>query len=354
MPELFGIKNKKEIIPIFKLIKFLEIITLIYSNQNILVFNSQHYRYGHSAISSKGDLVIEYSYNNYRLFYGIKKNGKNYFNDNGNQSSTKEITIDTTNYYRYESRNIFIFLNNTYENTKEYLYSCGAYYGTVKSTGELHDFENNEIVKKDNIDILGTKLYSHSFSLFSINNTNNYVIAFTTGNNTNPTFLKMISFSNFNFDNIIINSAVQKRSSSLSRVVNSFQMNENIILIYLEGNHLYYNIYDLELKEISTYKQIDKSGVLEANGVFFKGVHIKNNIIGLMLFNETNGASLKIKIGSISGDGFLESFDYKFSNYQFSYDDRINDFIKLNEERLIYVGKNKADNSEFIIFLFDL
>ena len=66
------------------------------------------------------------------------------------------------------------------------------------------------------------------------------------------------------------------------------------------------------------------------------------------------GASLKIKIGSISDDGFLESFDYKFSNYQFSYDDRINDFIKLNEERLIYVGKNKADNSEFIIFLFDL
>ena len=155
----------------------------------------------------------------------------------------------------------------------------------------LHRLRKKEgqIVKKDNIDILGTKLYSHSFSLFSINNTNNYVIAFTTGNNTNPTFLKMISFSNFNFDNIIINSAVQKRSSSLSRVVNSFQMNENIILIYLEGNHLYYNIYDLELKEISTYKQIDKSGVLEANGVFFKGVHIKNNIIGLMLFNETKG-----------------------------------------------------------------
>ena len=56
------------------------IITLIYlSNSNnfnlsnFLIFNSTKYRAGSFAFNSNGDIIIEYSYNNSRLFYGLKK-----------------------------------------------------------------------------------------------------------------------------------------------------------------------------------------------------------------------------------------------------------------------------------------
>ena len=48
---------------------------------NVLYIGGQDkiYRAGHFAINTKGDLIVEYSSNQYRLFYGLKKNGKFFF-----------------------------------------------------------------------------------------------------------------------------------------------------------------------------------------------------------------------------------------------------------------------------------
>ena len=68
---------------------FLISISLSYSNilNNILVFDSKHYRAGHFAFNKNGDMVIEYSYSNYRLFYGLKKNVKEYFKENNDDKT---------------------------------------------------------------------------------------------------------------------------------------------------------------------------------------------------------------------------------------------------------------------------
>ena len=53
---------------------FLFLISITNSNEiKMLQFNSQHYRAGSFAFNSDGDMIIEYSYNNYRLFFGLKK-----------------------------------------------------------------------------------------------------------------------------------------------------------------------------------------------------------------------------------------------------------------------------------------
>ena len=160
-------KNKKYIkINNYKFIIFTYLLLIeflfIYCDYNIIVFNSHEYRAGHFAFNSNGDMIIEYSKDNYRLFYGLKNNGKYYF-----ENATKEILIDNNgnDAKRYESKNIFISINNT---NIQYLFSIGAY----TSMTELHNFESDDYLIKSTYDFLGNTIYSYIFSLLEIDNEN--------------------------------------------------------------------------------------------------------------------------------------------------------------------------------------
>ena len=137
-------------------------IPVIICNSKIIIFDSHHYRAGHFAFKSNGDMIIEYSDANYRLFYGLKSNGKYFFHDeNNNQTATKEITIthEGKTYNRFESKNIFVAINNA-----EYLFSISAADAAV----ELYDF-NDEKNGENKINyvsnFLGHTIYSWAFSL---------------------------------------------------------------------------------------------------------------------------------------------------------------------------------------------
>ena len=96
---------------------------------NIIYFNLENkaYRAGHFAMNSKGDIIIEYSCNQYRLFYGLRGNGTLYF-----QEETKEIeitsdSIDSNIIKRYESINFFSSFMNDINKENEYLMSISSY-----------------------------------------------------------------------------------------------------------------------------------------------------------------------------------------------------------------------------------
>ncbi len=82
-----------------------------FNNLKIFQFDNKHYRAGHFAINEQGDLIIEYSDKESRLFYGLKKNGELFFTN-----ETKEIVIedngdiDPEMIRRYESINSFVSL----------------------------------------------------------------------------------------------------------------------------------------------------------------------------------------------------------------------------------------------------
>ena len=133
-PKKFKLKNFFSYFILFhiNLIKICNLDSNILNS--FLVFDSKNYRSGHFAFNSNGDMIIEYSNDNSRLFYGLKKNGKFFFKDEQqNEIPYKEIVLGNSN-YRYESRNIFISLNNN-SNNKEYLFSSG----TQESMTELFD-----------------------------------------------------------------------------------------------------------------------------------------------------------------------------------------------------------------------
>ena len=340
-------------IMLFHFILIIINISLIATNENILVLNSSHYRAGSPAFTSNGDLIIEYSYKNYRLFYGLHKNWKNYFG----KSSTKVITINDE---RYESENIFISLNNT-NNNKEYLFSIGKYHPNAKTKiiTELHDLETNKTITKDTFEFLNYIEFSLSFSLFSIPESKTYLMTYVPDNPSSCCVLQLFSFSDFSLDNnkiksVIINNLLQNILS-----INSFIMNDNIILFYISNITLSYqiNIYDFNLDLKAENIFISNTGCNDrCSKIFYKGLHIMDNITAFMYFtkNETKSYILNLNVG------YLENKKKFLSYLNFSFDknlitrSRINSFIKLNNNRLSYIGVVAKNISKFCIILFDL
>ena len=107
------------------IVTFIFLIQVFYikSDFKIIEFKSHEYRAGHFAFDANGNMIIEYSKDNYRLFYGLKKDGNNFF---GEETPTKEIQINNNDgdAKRYESRNIFVTNN---KNGKQYLLSISSY-----------------------------------------------------------------------------------------------------------------------------------------------------------------------------------------------------------------------------------
>ena len=206
------LKNRL-IFQLFKGMIFIQIFLSICANKNILIFNSSHYISGHSAFTSNGDMIIEYTYENKRLFYGLKKNGKNYFDGNGENNSTKMITIEETDNECYQARNIFISLIDSDEN-KQYLFSVSSKSNTL----ELFDLEINEYQIKKSSNFLGYNLNCNSFSLISLPNTNQYLISYLT---MSTSFIKILSFSDFQLNDNIVKSIQQGMISLDSKAINN-------------------------------------------------------------------------------------------------------------------------------------
>ena len=123
----------------------------------ILFFNTKNYRAGHFAINNKGDMVVEYSDEHSRLFYGLKNNGRNFFETENNLKEINDLQNynQTDAYQRYESNNIFVYLENDINKEKGYLFSTSSY---ITAT-ELHDLEI------DNFTVMTTK-YFMNFEIY--------------------------------------------------------------------------------------------------------------------------------------------------------------------------------------------
>ena len=148
----------------------------------VLFFNNKNYIFGHFAINNKGDMIVEYSDDNSRLFYGLKANGRPFFDTENN---IKELAIQNGNdaTQRYESNNIFIYLEDDIKKEKGYLFSASSYI----STTELHDLENGDYKVKLTHNFMGIRIYGYIFSLLQAkqNNKNIYFCVFNHGTNSN-------------------------------------------------------------------------------------------------------------------------------------------------------------------------
>ena len=156
---------------IFLFIIKISISTIQDGDKIIEVFGGdKQYIHGQIAINSKGDMIIEYSANDsYRIFYGIKQNGKGFFDGN----YVKEINLGDYK-LRYESINIFIYLNSSVDDNTQYLLSVSAY----ECHTELYNIENDisqsqNYITKLTTDVLGNQILSFKNSLLELKSDQN-------------------------------------------------------------------------------------------------------------------------------------------------------------------------------------
>ena len=335
-----------------------------YYCSDIIVFNSKNYRAGHFAFNSQGDMIIEYSKNKDRLFYGLKSDGKYYFKDDSqNKVPTKEITLEygTNDVKRYEAKNIFVTIDN-----KEYLFSIAV----DSSVVELFDLnEGNSITYKINLpeNFIGTRIYSYVFSLLDMNTEQKqYLISYYVPNNYN---LKKFQFFKFGLDksnsgnpdySLTTSNDPYVATNLANRIVSCFIMDSEIVVFLLAYDKKYILfIYDFNLvaQNIGNTPEIDQLTNYNAGyGVFSKAYHLENRDAIFIYFTSPNSNALKLKTGTINENkqSFTEKIAKNINEYDFNYEVRLNDFVKIDSKRFVYIGlPNDNSNSAYII-LFDL
>ena len=331
---------------------------------NIFVFDSNHFRAGHFAFNINGDMFIEYSYDKYRLFFGLKKNGKFYFKDNNeNEIPTKMIILEGSDYKRYESKNIFISLKN---NTKEYLFSTGE----DKTISELYNLDTNEYKINKTQNFFGNTLSSSVFTILDLNHNNSkeYLIAYI--------YDKSYVLQKFNLTDFILYSTEKKNSESITlsfynRIISCYIIDslKIIIFFYINNNNnniynIYYyysiNIYDFNFNilknNIVITEEISKNSFVDNHGMFSKCLSIKDTLGFFIYYKTMYSNSLQLTIGNIDKNNYTFSVIFKkdFNNYSFDTSILLNDLVKINDERFAFISISSNDPTIFYILLFDL
>ena len=221
---------------------------------NILFIKEDNYRSGHFAKNKNGDIVAEYSTENKRFFYGLKKNGSFYYD---NELHIKEINLtkieydNKAYYYRFESQNIFIALKDDINKTKEYLFSISSFVALI----EIYDFEKNSIFLDVPELFYKNPIFSYQFSLLgsNFNNQNAYICIYNycsfNYSDFNYFYIVKFSFNNKNNNvNIDIDKSI-KEITQYSRIITGFLVEEN--------SNIYLSVIYLEEKNKITIKKYD-------------------------------------------------------------------------------------------------
>ena len=121
---------------------------------------------------------------------------------------------------------------------------------------------------------------------------------------------------------------------------------------------MYENIYNFELGWLNKDNEIildQISGFPEGYGIFSKCYHLKDRLIILIYFTSQSSNSLKLKIGNINTDNsFTDILNKELTEFYFKTNDLLNDFVKINEERFIFVGLPSTFSQSLSILLIDL
>ena len=387
------LKNLTFLINIFLLFLQIEVIFCgnqtscykIYNLTNKECFNDRiilanKFRAGHFVTTKDGSLIIEYSNagpNYLRLFYGLKKNGRYYFeNETPFRHFNATNPVNKSLNGRYESKNIVLHFKNDTSKKKEYIFSTSIW----TTVTELHDLETGISKYWDTStfwDII--EIFSYEINLFELKEGNkmNYVCAFTQRekdkrylkNGKEDIYSKTFSLRKFSFtdlNNYTILGKLDYKENYNSRMISCFLVPEfeDIVVFFLKAvdneykNAKYYISfyqYNLDLRN-----SIEKDYVEEPNsgeGIFFRGFYLHDRWCAFIYFKDRDGKNLQFEIGQLVKEQNGRAFNYRiqktFSEDYYAPHVNYNDFFKVDNNRIVFVTTKNTYNSLYFI-IFDL
>ena len=347
---------------------------------SVLIFNNKDWRAGHSALNKDGVFILEFSpdsENGDRLFYGLKPNGRYYFPD---EKPTKQVTLSSTTYNgktiiaRYESINSFIAFKDDTNRDKEYFLSISTYYCYM----ELYDFTKDEVEFKTKYTLpyLDNHIYSFKFDIFGTTYSGSmiyYLVLlpsyddYDNHESGDRIFVKKIGFTNLEFNTQDIIASKPYTDKNNERMVSSFLVDDIdnndfkiLVVVFLNKNLKYsFNVYSLDDLSIKCDKcslygdNLDVSGKEKGYGLFFKILYLGNRDTAMTYFlSNVDKQKPKFQVLTIEkGDKhYFSNKIYYEVNYELRTDLLQNDFIKINNERLVFISSS-TENSLFILLM---
>ena len=341
--------------------------TSCFNGLKIFNISNKYYRAGHFAMNSKGDMIIEYSYLQYRLFFGLKQNGQLYYPNVTKEIELTSDTIQNDTIRRYESTNLFVSLVNDLIKENEYLLSLSSW----KTVLELHNLKSEEysLLEATNFFEHTQGTYAYVFQVLeaNYNNKNIYFCIYITLElnereyyTENVIEIKRFGLTNFNFG-FDLENKIQIRYNEITRITSSFIWDYyNILaLFYLSNDERLYHLrlYDYELNQIydnSITEQIEFGSNLY-NGYFFKACYLYDQYAAFFYFRDRGLISFEILYlnkESESSYNFNKIITFQDNTFFLIYDITINDFVKIDNDRFALVST--ISSAELNIILFDL
>lgn len=341
---------------------------------------------GQFAEDKFGNMFILYSASlsdeNNRLLYALKKDGTIYFpNDDTNNNpndATKPFKIsayDAGANKREHSRVIFL---NSGNSANQYLLSISPG-DSGNAITELYEIgknagDKNTIITKSAKatstfdDSLSGLSSSFQYSLLKIPNQNKYF--FTFAKDSEITTIK------FTFNSFALNeySQIDEEVSLTSynyddEIISCFIMNERnlLILFYLEKDDNNYGnysrkIYDYDLNLKGKETMPAELEPVEGSQVFFKGIHIKGDysaFIYSIYDNDNSFTEVRLNITTLINAGGRYRFDTtvlkSFSDRSINVYYKPNEFIKINEKRLVFITtESDGEGNKLLFVLIDI
>ena len=305
---------------------------------------------------SDGSLIVETSRDTgslNRYFYGLTKDGRSYFKSDNNRAT---FMVGHSNVYRNDSENFVITINDG--NHSEYLMSIG-----YDKFAEIYDLKeekledyvaigsfiemNGNIV---NLKQTGINVYDGNFYYFFYGYiTESYF------------YLKKYKFISTKFSEVetiktLKVAAAYGNTSSCFITDNKF-----IVCMFITKNslqmYLFVYIYDLNLNEKLKINLDEKVASNSKNKYpyFLKCIHLKEDI-GVFAFYKSQGISM-VKNPYLVFKEYIgeELIDYipqiVLNKKEFNTEDLFNDLIKINENKLCYIGTSENKEEMYIVLL---
>ena len=232
------------------------------------------------------------------------------------------------------------------------------------------NLENGDYKVKLTHNFMGIRIYGYIFSLLQAkqNNKNIYFCVFNHGTNSNLDngqyfSIKRFGLQLFDFNSINNEHRITNNNNQYNHIINGFIMEEDSIIVVFYMHHYYpsnikynLNFYDFDLNvlrdQISIGSQVQDPFY---DGIFFKGLYLYQKYAAIMYFLKHNdGKTLYLEILNmnfvVGNYGINSLFKKNINKYDFATYISLSEFLKIDNDRLVYISTTSTYNNLYIIF----
>ena len=331
---------------------------------NIINFGEKDYRYLTFGTYLNGDMIIETTANpksKKRIFYGLKKNGRPFFKNNITNEETSFYSINATlDNGQYEIDGFVIKLSGNTNNGKEYFISISKLEGFT----EIFDFDNDKLYYYKMKDFTSIKnaisKRNTILPLYNIGSEFYYLIGFLGNKTTSSSSINTVYFQKHIFNSIkdieeIDESDMKKVEKGYNSGISCFKTDsEKIICFYLtkETNKIYFNKHKFDkdfsndiIKRFECKYDIDQ--------LYYKAIHFKDEIGVFSFYSKITDDDIfpVFLFEEFINDDFIEYISVMISKNDFCKLMFLNDMIKINDNKIIFVSPLQSKEKLYIILM---